>query len=92
MISKSDHAKFLERKYEYYMNNTFTFKPDLLPSFTFPCDAQTALDLAKQIQEKLRTDWPGVGGVKDGVDLGLAARIIESYYGICKTGVYKTNE
>lgn len=65
--------------------DTDTFKPDLLPSFTFPCDAQTALDLARQIQEKLRTDWQGVGGVKDGVDLGLAARIIESYHGIWKT-------
>ena len=47
--------------------------------FTFPCSRDEATALAKQIRSKLSGEWNGVSGVKDGVDLGLAARVIEAY-------------
>ena len=69
---------------ENYIGTDGKWTRDNAPFTTFPCQAQEAIDLAVQIQEKLRADWHGVGGRKDGVDLGLAARILEAYHDIHK--------
>ncbi len=49
-------------------------------TFTIPCGPQEALDLAVVIVEKLRGDWKGEGGFKDGVNLGLAVKVLEAWY------------
>lgn len=46
---------------------------------TYPCNVDEAEGLSEQIRAKLRSDWNGEGGFKDGVDLGLACRIIDTY-------------
>lgn len=69
---------------ENYIGPDGNWTRDNAPFTTYPCVPQEAINLAVQIQEKLRGDWHGVGGIKDGVNLGLAARIIEAYHDIHK--------
>jgi len=47
--------------------------------FTFPCSREEATELAAKIRSNLSGEWNGVSGIKDGVDLGLAARVIDAY-------------
>jgi len=53
-------------------------KDESIP-FTFPCSRDEATALAKQIRSKLHGEWKSADGIMDGVDLGLAARVIEAY-------------
>jgi len=47
--------------------------------FTFPCSREEATELAAKIRANMRGEWKSVDGIKDGVDLGLAARVIDAY-------------
>lgn len=74
----------MRRTNETYIGADGRWTRDNAPFTTLPCTAQEALDLAVSIQEKLRGEWHGIGGRKDGVNLGLAAKVLEAYHDIHK--------